>query len=116
MFPRPSSKERSEPAKHVATRPFDMDDLGAEFDQLCADVGLSDDYAGADDANAFERAECRNHRRGGGARQLLDPLRQSFSQFLDLIFILHQPRIVRHARCPPTSPISCVRRNDSERM
>src|SRR5271170_2167176 len=117
MFPRPASEERGEPAKRVAPWSFDMHDLGAKFGQLCADERLRDENARADRANAFEWTEAGDHRRRGGAPQALDPFGKGLSEFLDLIFIFDNPRIVRHCPLPPSFAHAVeagVRRIDSE--
>ena len=77
-----------------------MDDLGPEFGQLRADERLRDENAGADRANALERTEAGRHRRSGRALQIPDPVGNGLSQFLDLILIFHDARIVRHGRLP----------------
>jgi hypothetical protein len=60
-----AGKERRGRAKRVAARPLDVDDLRAELAELGADIRLGDEDAGADDANAFERAEFGDQRRRG---------------------------------------------------
>src|SRR5215469_6908162 len=43
MRPRSARQLRRREAKHIAAGPFDMNDLGAEFGKLCADIGLRDE-------------------------------------------------------------------------
>jgi hypothetical protein len=105
-------KKRSEPAEGVAPRPLDMNDLGPELRELRPNKRLRHYDARTHHANAFKRTECGDYRRRGRALQALDPLGHSLLEFLDLIFILHESRIVRHAQALPRSPISDEVRGD----
>ena len=57
-------------------------------DDLCADKGLRNQNAGADGADAFQRAEFWHDRRRRGPLQFLDPVGELLAKLFDLRFVL----------------------------
>ena len=100
MRPRPARQLRRRKTKHIAARALDMNDLGAELGELGADIGLRDEAARADDADAFERPESRGNAGRCRPLQALDPVRDRLFQLFDLV-VGNEPGIVRHVRRPP---------------
>src|SRR5262249_55871725 len=96
MGARPPLQLRRGKAKHVASRLFDVDDLGAELRELGANIGLSDQLPGADRADAFQWPERRYDAWRLRSLQALDPSGDRTPKLLDLALVFDKPWIVRH--------------------
>src|SRR5258705_3220210 len=102
MGARPAHQLRRGEAKNVAARLLDVNHLSAELCELGANVGLGDQLPGADRTNALQRTERGRDARRCRSLKLLAPLRDSASKLLNLVLVLHEPWIVRHA-----TPLCC---------
>jgi hypothetical protein len=87
-------------AKRVAAWPFDVNNLRAEFAELCTDIWLCDEDASADDTNAFERSEFGDQRWRCGPLKALDPVRHILAKLFYLILVFEKSRVVRHFSAP----------------
>jgi len=97
---RPAHQLRRGEAENVATRLLDVNDLSAELCELGANVGLGDQLPGADRTNALQRTERGRDARRFRSLKLLDPLRDGASKLFNLVLVLHESWIVRHATPP----------------